>query len=439
MKKLLVTSAALLAIAGGSSAVMANTPNVSAGTAAWRPSLKIAGQASFSSHFHNSKEKHQNSGRGRGTHFALEDSTLIFDVGGKADSFSGLEYSWILSIDGDKSKAGESNIQNNYLKLKNDYGTFMAGNHNGVEDAKHGAHSIMGATGGFDGNYKNAINISTGVVATTDHAGRTKRATKVSYWTPRFWGFQAGVSYTPDTKHHGEGKLNSSGNSSAAKYAGEGTAFGQNTWAGIIDFSRALPYGFAVNLSLSGLIGKSKSGNPGANNIVNDAKSWAVGGDVSYTYGDHVFKVGAEYVDNLKTRQVKSLAVTGGNRYFTGNKAGKIWAVAASYKLGSHKIAYGYFNSTRDLGKVTNVVPANTVTNLGRAKADVHSVTYDKDMAPGWSLYGEFNRFRFRTSQNAVNVQNQIKAGNALNSSQLDEGVKGQHGHSVIVGTKIKF
>ena len=441
MKKLLLTSAALVALV--SSAAQAET-NVSAGTAAWRPALKISGAASFSSHFHNSDRKHENGGKGRGTHFALEDSVINFDVCGKADSFAGLEYSWKVSVDGDKSKATESNIKDNRLKFKNDYGTFMAGNMNGVEDSGRGAHKIMGAVGGFDGNYKNAINISTGVVATTDMAGRTKRATKITYWTPRLWGIQVGVSYTPDSKALGEGKLRSHTNALTNKSAFNMASFNQSTWSGIIDFSQKLPYGFGINLSLAGLVGKAKAGTQisNQNNTFENARGWAVGGDINYTYGDHIFTVGGEYVDNRKSRMAKgNIALAPGTNLgtFRDGNAGKVWAVAGSYEVGSHKVAYGYFNSRRDLGKWTS--PANLDYDLGDAKADVHSVTYDKKMAPGWGLYAEFNHFNFKTTDNAVMVQDTVRAAwnAASTSSNFDYGVKNNKGHSVIVGTKIKF
>lgn len=161
MKKLLLISTAILGLAVASPVVQADT-NVSAGSAAWRPNLLISGQSSFSSHFFKNSRRDENGGKGRGTHFAVEDSTLAFEVRGKAEAFAGIDYGYRLSIDGDSGKTVTSNLKDNYFTLKNDYGTIQGGNANGAEDLTRGAYNLMGATGGWAGNYKNAVAVSTG-------------------------------------------------------------------------------------------------------------------------------------------------------------------------------------------------------------------------------------------------------------------------------------
>lgn len=443
MKKLLLISTAVLGIAGASSAGNADT-NVSAGSTAWRPNLMISGQTSVSQHFHNSKRTHENGGKGRGDHLAVEDSNLGFEVRGKAEAFAGIDYGYKVTIDTDTGKTTTSNLKDNYVTFKNDYGTLQAGNVVGVEDLTRGAHKIMGATGGFGGNYKNAINLSTGIVATTDLAGRTKRAGKVNYFTPRFYGLMLAVSVAPDTKQLGEAKLQSKLNTNANtnNFAPNGNAFGQNVWSGLIDFSRSLGYGFDVNLSLAGMVGKAKSGfqDRGQSTLHENIASWALGGELGYTYGDNIFRLGGEYVNNRNTYLAKSLQSTNGgtNYLFKNGDAGRVWAVAGSYEVGSHKVAYGYFESKRKMGDYSS--NGTTFTKLGDAKARVHSVTYDKKMAPGFSLYAEYNHFRFTTSDAAAAMQNAVKTTGTTNlGNNLENGVKSNNGHSVIIGTKVKF
>ena len=291
MKKILFASAAVLAMAVGSPVVKADT-NVSAGNAQWRPWLKISGEADFISQWFCNKRCNENGGKGRGQVFGVQNSTLAFDVCGKADPafFGSFDYNLVMSISGNKGNSDNS-IKEIYMKLKNDWLTFIAGNKNGVEDGKRGAANLMGALGGFNGDYVNAVNVSTGVVTTTDLRARTKKATKVSIYSPRIWGFMLGVSFTPRSRHFGENEV-ASKTGSTNSFFREGNAFAQNTWAGIIDFSKSLPYGFDVNLSVTGIVGKAKSGlnfgpatTPGANvatreSIFQNACGFAVGGDI---------------------------------------------------------------------------------------------------------------------------------------------------------------
>lgn len=441
MKKLLQTSAAVFAFAAGFSCpALANTNNVSAGgLTGFRPSLTVSGQGTFAGQFFNGKRTAENGGKGRGNHFGVNDSSIIFDASGKADAFSGAEYSWIVSFDGDGSKT-DAVALDNYLKIKTDWGTVIGGNINGIEDRGRGPYTFFGGTGGIEGVYLKTSNLSTGVLPTTDIAGRTKRATKLIYLTPRIAGFMIGVSFTPGSRHIGNNKLRSISDGKSNAFFTEGQSFGQNVWAGSIDFSRCLPYGFAINLSLVGLRGHAKSGVDGAlihrNNRVHDIRSWALGGDISYTYGDHIFKLGAEYVDNNKTQLIKFYRPTAGGDFhsFRGGNAGKIYSIGASYELGSHKFVYGYLRSDRKLGNYA--LNNGAFTNLGDAKADVHSVTYDKKMAPGWSVFGEYTHYRYRTSDAAAALQTTIKTAVPLN---FDDGVRSNNGNAFIVGTKVKF
>lgn len=453
MKKFLIASTAALAMAVGSPTVKADT-NVSAGTGSWRPWLKISGEADFISQFFSNDRGDLNGGKGRGQVFGVQNSTLQFDACGKADPafFGSFDYNLILSLSGNKGKSDNSDIKDIYLKLKNDWLTFAIGNMNGVEDRKRGGSKLWGGVGGGDGDYINAINVPTGVVTTADHATRTKRATKMSIFTPRLWGFLVAVSFTPRTRHFGENKV-ATKTGSTGSYFREGNSFGQNVWSGIIDFSHELPYGFSINASVSGVIGTAKSGvatNAAAAGVASherlfhDPCSFAVGGDIGYTYGDHIFHIGGEYVNNQNSYQSHALRFGGAAAeqfLFQGGDAGDVWTIVGSYEIGSYMIAYGYLNSRRDLGKYART-DAGPEIDLGCADADVHSVTLDKKMAPGFGVYAEYTHFRFCSTDNAAALAREIKENGDspfINTSDLGDGLKENDGHSIIVGAKIKF
>ena len=96
----------------------------------------------------------------------------------------------------------------------------------------------------------------------------------------------------------------------------------------------------------------------------------------------------------------------------------------------------GKFSHTADITANGNTYLANTEHNMGDSKRQVISVTLDKKMAPGWSLYGEFNHFRDNNTQAVVDFQDAYRT---TNNDDFNQGVKDNHGHVVIVGTKVKF
>ena len=90
------------------------------------------------------------------------------------------------------ANADESvNADSAYLYTSNGFGTIEIGRTSGAEDDMAlGADTIATGTGGIDGDTANLGDTQ------VENSGD---AAKISYFTPRISGFQAGVSYTPDT------------------------------------------------------------------------------------------------------------------------------------------------------------------------------------------------------------------------------------------------
>lgn len=91
------------------------------------------------------------------------------------------------------------NAEETYMFIEGAFGLIQLGRTEGAEDAMAlGADTIAAGTGGIDGDTENL-----GEVAITG----SEDAAKISYFTPRLFGVQAGLSLTPDTGDD-EGGLN---------------------------------------------------------------------------------------------------------------------------------------------------------------------------------------------------------------------------------------
>ena len=92
----------------------------------------------------------------------------------------------------------EVNAEETYMFTEGAFGSMQLGRTEGAEDKMAlGADIIAAGTGGIDGDAANL-----GEVAIDN----SEDAAKISYYTPRFLGVQAGLSFTPDTGDNEDGQ-----------------------------------------------------------------------------------------------------------------------------------------------------------------------------------------------------------------------------------------
>lgn len=140
------------------------------------------------------------------------DTEVHVTVAGQTDS--GLEYGAVIELEadvtGDIDEEG-FNADKTYLFLQGDFGRVELGNNSSAaQTLKVDAATIARATGGIDGDFDKYINDRSGSYIVTPNLhvaeaeGTYEDATKITYYTPRFSGFQFGASYTPDTASGGQ-------------------------------------------------------------------------------------------------------------------------------------------------------------------------------------------------------------------------------------------
>lgn len=403
--------------------------------------LKISGKAKATYHsYQNSKSIRED--KGKGTLFAIEDSRLDFKVAGRMDNdwTDRTFFDWTVGITG--NTGASQNVLENRIRLKGRWGTLLFGNYQGAENfAARGAFTVLGGTGGIDGNYRNAIKSVTGQLNTTDLAGATKYATKITYVTPRYSGFQAALTYVPNSEHKGEGTdgLPISRNSTKSTKS----PFDLNSVALGINYINAITQDLTLSLSATGMTAKSRPQEGGglvqsnlykayATAPLHNTKCYALGGVLAYKS----FDFGLEWMDNGKSRQVKNApsvlapgAAAGANPYvgplgkFT---AGQAFSIGTAYTYGKNKVSYGFYTSQRKF-------------NGDNVKVKAHSLSYDRAIAPGFAFFAEGVAFNLKSTNQAAAFQNSLKTNYGSSSGAPSGGIASNKGNSLLLGAATKF
>ena len=224
MKKILLGTSALIGAA-----------TLLAGAAfAEDPKVTVGGFSTFEAGYTNS----QFSG-GLSDRSFRNDNEIHFNVAGKTDAGRGYgaELDLNADIDGGNALAGSTNsgvvAHRTYGWLQGDqWGHFEFGSNDGAaRTLKVDASNIARATGGIDGDFAYFANVNTangasnGAFSSASASGAFITAprlpvengpasgfysdtwsndTKVTYYTPRFQGFQVGVSYAPSLASRGQ-------------------------------------------------------------------------------------------------------------------------------------------------------------------------------------------------------------------------------------------
>ena len=267
-----------------------------------------------------------------------------------------------------------------WLELSHeDFGTLQVGNYVGaynfmIEDAS----SIMGGNGGMmGGNCFNYYFLPEGVVKEYRQSTDTRVATKITYYTPRFEGFQFGASYVPRGDAYGLDTSNYTNATSSLKPTG------QNLVGVGVNFEKEFS-GLTFKAAASGLYGESvdKEGKTGG---LNDVFSW----EASLRLTSGPFDIAGGYLDNGKSLLDKK------NPKF--KDAGKLFDIAGSYTMGPAKIALGFLHTSQ-----------TDTSNFDRT-LNAYSLTADYTISKGLVAYIDVTMLDGKTNDDVVKASNDGK------------------------------
>lgn len=192
----------------------------------------------------------------------------------------------------------------------------------------------------------------------------TSDATKATYFSPRFSGFQIGASWTPDSGAAG-------GGGAVADSDADGdfeNVFGLSAnYTGRFDE-------VGVGISAGWETGEDEAANPQANPAapVEDLSIWGVGGRVDFAG----FTVGAHYRDYGDSFLTRAAATNGAD-------AGDQWSVGVGYQAGPWGVSAWYLQGEKDNSTTASAAGAlsTEVTRYGLGAGYA--------VAPGWQLRAE--------------------------------------------------
>ncbi len=330
MKKILLGTSALV----GAAALFAGAAN-----AAETPKITLGGFSNFEAGFvSEDQDTNKRSGAFR------TDNVITVRVNGKTDM--GLGYGAGIDLEADTSQnadAGSSgssavNSERTFVYVDGKWGKLQGGSDYGVtKTMKVDASSIARGTGGIDGDFTYFMSSTSGqVLATPDlildyGSGQlgdetTQTLNKVSYYTPRFSGFQAGVSYLFDTHPANHGQLVDRMNNDSGE--------AKNVLLGALNYQNKFG-NVGVELGANGEWGNSEL------STQEDLRTYQLGAKLDYMG----FSVAGSYANLGDSLRTKGTASDSNNH---------IWTVGGAYETGPFGASVTYLDSRYDGGTTHN-------------------------------------------------------------------------------------
>jgi hypothetical protein len=380
MKNILLATTGLFGAALLATAASAQTPKVT-----------IGGFADFEAGF--TSDDNDDNTRSQGFR---NDTEITIHVDGKTEG--GLGYGAVIDIEADVTADANDqggNAARTFIYFEGDWGRTELGSNRGAAATQRiDASTIAAASGGINGSWVYFVNnlagsgaigaantvsfISTSKLP-TEHGNTllfgdesTYNANKISYYTPRFSGFQAGVSYTPDLNDRGQTltRIDSVAAPTGGLAGGAGQ-YGDIIEAGV-NFETQLDDGISLALSLTGEVGQADDDNTAPVVEFEDLQAYAIGAVIGFegwslagSYGD--------WDDSGAT---------------VGGVAGTIdssdyYTVGLAYDGGAYAVSATYLDSTVDL--------------VGGGSNDFNNLVLGADykLAPGLTPYAEVAFYEF--------------------------------------------
>lgn len=377
MKKLFLGTSALV----GAVALFAGAANAEA------PKVTLGGTIDFQAGVAGEDSAYDSDRRG---YSFQNDTNIRVSVDGKSDS--GLGYGAVIELLADVTNQNDTaatNADTTFIYLQGGWGRFELGaNAGSSQTMKVDAGTFARATGGVSGDWYDFASLPQGATGQVsgyiikpellvehgqyDDTTRDRTAmlaNKINYYSPRFSGFQVGLSYIPSTSEVGQIQWGA-GAPDLEHTATSGDA--QDVFSGGLNYKGQFQ-DIGVNLSATGQFGSAAEvvGTP-----EEDLRSYAFGGSLvwrGFTFGGSW----GTWEDSLEVEP-------------STNRDKDFWDLGLAYDFGAFGASVSYFESNVEDG----VGSEHDFNNL------VFGVDYA--LAPGLVPYAEVSFFEFDQSGVAV-------------------------------------
>ncbi len=320
-------------------------------------------------------------GHGRGYNFKIPEAEFHLNATNTADN--GIKYGVSIEMEmsteasnsGRPGNGGATNADEAWAFLSGDFGRLEMGDQDdatnrmlvGAFQAHQGLSGPFGGLGGILPAFHNSVGPP--LLVRTDWQPFTSGdSTKIIYFSPRFSGFQVGISHTPDS--------GAAGLSSTER--DDDTDF-ENMWGFGANYT-----GKFDNVGVSASILYEMADHGGiSDTTLEDLEIFYIGAKVDFGG----FTVGANWRDNNDSLRTTVDTAAGAD-------GGDYWAVAVGYKQGPWGVSTWYSNGEQD----------NSTASTTEVKRFGIGGRYA--IAPGWQIRADYNYNEFeRTGSSSTDSQ----------------------------------
>lgn len=287
------------------------------------------------------------------------DTEIHIKAEGKADN--GLEYGAVVELEADVTADADGegvNADKTYLFLQGGWGRAEFGNNtDSAEVLSVNTSNFARATGGTDGDWYDFVapGVLSGFIISPDlplahAAGVAEDATKISYYSPKFNGFQLGLSYIPDSGNGG-----TASGFTTKKNSGQA----ENVVTAGLNYTHQFNQ-VGLSAAVTGEMGDSEV------STREDLAAWDIGLNLTYA-GWTLGGSWADWGDSLLTKT-------------TADKDQNYWDIGLGYETGPFGVSVAYLSSEVSGNDFTNVaVSADYKLAQGLVPyAEVNFVDFDK-------------------------------------------------------------
>ncbi len=320
------------------------------------------------------------------------DNKFLIRIDGETDT--GLRYGAVLqfeaNINPDDSDYGQ-NADKTYGFLEGRFGRLEFGaNTDAAQNMKVDASTFARAAGGIDGDWElwvGGLSVDINNEAPfiirpdlpTAHAETTKvpNADKITYYSPRIGGFQAGLSFTPDQGDIGTASGWDQNSTSLGYYT--------NVINGGVNYNAKIA-GISLAASVSG-----ESGRNALHQVYEDLNAYNAGVNIGFEQ----FTFGGSYGIWNKSTLLRPSQFSSSPNY----KDSYYWDIGAAYETGSYAASIGYLMS--------DYAGTHNLRNL--------SIGLDYKLAPGFTPFAEISFFKLQAGPEFDESGQVMLAGTKLN------------------------
>ena len=188
----------------------------------------------------------------------------------------------------------DDQIDETYIWMEGGFGRLQAGAENGASYLMHYSPPWIAGVNGVDSpNYRYAVVTAARTNTQTLISGD---ANKITYFTPRFSGFQFGISYAPHNENR-DGEQNGFGAQASDESVEQIVSAGLNFTRNFGEVSLGASAGWESGTATEKFTNTSDSG-PGLITVTKDPVNWHIGGQVSmygFTFGGSYYRAEGFY------------------------------------------------------------------------------------------------------------------------------------------------